>query len=124
MKSLLTFTVLCFGLSSFGQIDFDKRLLSRFSKEQIIQIEEKSPDIMEFWTYFLDHAYILNEPKPGVTYDFKGTLRLNKDFNLFELDLPHPLSEYEYYQVKGDSRILALVPREVVIRNFNRHRKN
>ena len=59
MKSLLTLITLILGIASYGQVDYDKRLLSKYSEEKIEELIDKQPSLIDYWTYYLDNSYTI-----------------------------------------------------------------
>ena len=122
MKSILFLGVFLLSISAFSQADYDKRLLAKFSEEKILKLQEEKPQVLNYFTYYLDNGYKLVDPKPGKDYSQYPELKLKKsgEINLFELDIEHPLNTNGYYRVKNSNKILLLIPRSTLTKSYNK----
>jgi len=122
MRSILIIALCLFGISAYSQSDFDKRLLAKFSDDQIHKLQEVQPNSVAYFEFFLDHGYKLIDAKDGKDFQFEGILKVKDldNINLFELGLEHPLKEYKFYQLRNSDKILVLVPRKQIIKHFNK----
>lgn len=126
MKNIFILTFCLFlGNALFSQSsgNYDKRLLAKYSEEQIQNLQQNHPSIIAFWTYFLDHGYYISEISASKNYSFVETLDIKEsDLNkicLFNLDLPHPLDKYTFYKIQDSNKMLVLYPRNLLVEKFN-----
>jgi len=121
MKSILFIGALLFGTLAFAQ-DYDERLLAKFSEEQIIKLQDQKPDVLQYFSFYLDNGYKLVDPKPGKDYSQYPEIKLknSSEINLFDLDIEHPLNSYGYYRIKNSDKILLLIPRSSLTKSYNK----
>ena len=121
MKSLLTFAVLCFALSSFGQADFDERLLSKFSEEQIRDFQQDHPRALEYWTFYLDNSFeIIEAPLEKDLSELEEVkIKGLKSMNILDLEITMLGQSSQKFRIKGTDKILVLYSKERFIQLFN-----
>jgi len=127
MKSLLTLLAFCLALASFGQADFDERLLAKYSEKRIKELQEKQPAILEYWTYYLDHSYsIIDGEATGkfLITDQELKIKNLKEINILDLEVFMDRNLTKYYSIKGTSQYLALKSNNQFVREFSRTRKS
>lgn len=128
MKSILILFFLGVSMSVFSQGDFDQRLLAKYSEKQIIELQQKNPDIVRYMEYYLDHGFsiLTNSDLNGNT--ISGTLKLKSlktsKINSLNLGVPLPLNEDTYYNIDGQDEVLVLHSRKKVMNAFQSDQKN
>jgi len=101
---------------------FDQRLLSKFSKKELNEMQINNPIAYAYWNFYAANAYqIMDLPNEKATaHEIKGTVKI-KDINLINIfDLNYtPLSkDYQYYRIEGKKKLLVILSEEQVKENF------
>jgi len=122
MKSILILFFLGVSLSVFSQGDFDKRLLAKYSEEQIVELQQKNPNIIGYMEYYLDHGYTIipeSELKGKAT---SGSIQLKSlqpnKINTLDLGVPLPLNDDAYYNIEGRTEVFVLHGRKKMMTEF------
>ncbi len=125
MKYIITFSALlcclCVGFSSFAQNNdqLDERLLAKFSENELGKLTTEE---VAYWTYFLDHAYEIQDIPKGKVDGVTNTVQLSstriEDVNLFELGLtPHEFAR-TYYRIGETNKMILLYGQSEIDKNF------
>src|SRR5690554_122869 len=127
MKSILILFFLSISAYAFAQGDFDKRLLAKYSAEQLTALEQKNPDIIGYMEYYLDHGYTLM-PKSALTGQRSaGTVKLKSlkpnRINVYDANLSFPLDYDVYYTIEGKDEVLVLHGRKKTMEMFHKELK-
>jgi len=124
MKNLLTLIFVATVAFAYGQTDYDNRLLAKFSEERIKELQQTQPQIIEYWTYYLDESYQIVGTADGKTLPSEKTIKI-KDFNnlnILELDVQMDRSMSKSYKIKSTGEYLVLLSNEAFSAKFNRSR--
>lgn len=108
-----------------GQSQFDPRLLSRYSEERIAELSEKQPSTIEYWTYYLDHSYmILDGEATGKTLDTNEEVKIKNidDFNILALGIHMDGKRQKAFRIKGTNQYLILKSSDQFSKEFSRNR--
>jgi hypothetical protein len=127
MKTLFTFLVLTVSIASMGQSSFDQRLLSRFSEDRVQELLDKQPSTIEYWTYYLDHSYmIVDSEATGKTIDTDEELKIKdlENFNVLDLGIHMDGYRAKYYKVKGTDQYFVLKSSDQFSKEFSRNRSS
>lgn len=128
MRFLLMFFFIGISAYAFSQGDFDKRLLVKYSSDQLTALDQKNPDIVGYMEYYLDHGYTIM-PKSAVDgVASAGTVKLNSlkpnKINVFDADVSFPLNQDVYYDIEGKDEVLVLHNRKWTMEMFYKNQKN
>ncbi|MEM9050440.1 MAG: hypothetical protein AAGC47_00175 [Bacteroidota bacterium] len=126
MKSLLTFGAICLAILSFGQADYDQRLLAKYSKERLTKLIEKQPATIEYWTYYLDNSYTIvdgNATGKAILADEEVKIKNIEDFNILKLGIFMDGYATKYYSISGTNKYLALKSTDQFVKEFSRTKK-
>lgn len=123
MKFILMLFFLGFSAYAFSQGDFDKRLLVKYSEDQLTALEQKNPDIVGYMEYYLNHGYTII-PKSALSGQVSaGTIVLKslkpKKVNVFDADVSFPLDHDVYYNIEGEDDVLVLHGRTKMMEMFH-----
>lgn len=127
MKSILFTASLLVGLASFAQSDYDERLLAKFSEERIDQLSKDQPQIIDYYTYYLDHSYeIIDKEKSGKSFQVDQEVKIKdlNSFNILELGLTMDRSASKIYKIKGTDKYLRLLSNREFVLGYNKSRNN
>lgn len=124
MKNLLTLIFAALAAIAYGQTDFDQRLLAKFSEEKINELQQTQPQIIEYWTYYLDESYQIVGSSQGKVLPSEKTVRIKDfaNFNILELDVHMDRSMSKSYKIKSTGEYLVLLSNDAFSAKFNRSR--
>lgn len=124
MKKLLfaiTF-VLTTYLSEAQTNTFDKRLLSKFSENELQEMKRTSPETFNYWNYYAGNAFQVMDlvTEKSAAHEIKGTLQIanSNAINIFDLKLVPSLKDYQYYQIEGTKKLLVILSEEQIKEKF------
>src|SRR5690554_3064407 len=128
MRFLLMLLFIGISAHAFSQGDFDKRLLVKYSKDQLTALAQKNPDIVGYMEYYLDHGYTII-PRSALSGETSaGTVKLNSlkpnKINVFDADVSFPLNHDVYYDIEGKEEVLVLHNRKWTMEMFYKNLKN
>lgn len=124
MKILLTLSLLVTALTGVAQRDYDPRLLAKFSEERIRELQRDQPQIIDYWTYYLDESYSIVALTDGKILKSEKTLRI-KDFenlNILELNVHQDRSQSKAYKIRGTGEYLVLMSNDAFTAKYNKSR--
>ena len=116
----ITFLLCCivsFGLISAQEIH-DPRLLSHFSSEELTTMAEESPQVLDYWVYYLDKGFLLNTnvaEEPGKTFI---AMDIPDQVNLLALDI-FPKDQPQLFYDRSRKMMLTVLPSALIIKKFN-----
>jgi hypothetical protein len=125
MKStLFLLFILAFG-SSFSQDNYDSRLLSKFSEERILELQQDHSSVLDYWSFYLDHSYeIVDMPLGKMNSDLPEIdVKKKKQFNILDYDLKGAGEQKTIYRLKGTNQILILHSASEIAQAFNEYRQ-
>jgi len=127
MKSIFLALAMLIGLSSFAQSNYDERLLAKFSEDRIQELQKEQPQIIDYYTYYLDHSYqITDRETSGKDFQTDQEVKIKdlNDFNILELGLTMDRSASKIYKIKGTEKYLRLLSNREFILAYNKSRNN
>lgn len=128
MRTILPVLFLFLCVQAFSQNDFDKRLLVRYSEDQLHALANKNPDIVGYMDFYLNHGFsiihksALTNEKPAGKIQLKSLK--HRKINIYEENLPLPLDEDVYYIIEGKNEVLVLYAREKTLNEYYENQKN
>ncbi len=114
MKAQLLVAILFISNFMFSQtsIDFDERLLERFTVEELTDMKNNNADQLKVYEYCLDHAYYFVDKPIGKPYKERITSEVIindiENFNFFKLDITPLEHDYQYFSVKNKNVLLVV----------------
>ena len=126
MKSILILFFLGVSLSAFTQGDFDKRLLAKFNEERIEELKADHPEVLEYWTYYLDNSFILvNGDATGKLLASGESIKIKdlKNFNILDYDIHMDRNLRKSYDIKGTNSYLVLLSNDEFSKAYSNQRK-
>jgi hypothetical protein len=125
MKVFFTLLLGAFALGLSAQ-GYDARLLAKYSDVQIKKLQQTHPEIIAYWTYYLDHGYEVIEIPIGKGEVLWQEIKMpsRKSFNILSSGLVSDRLSPKYYRIAGTNKLLMLLSGEEVARRFNQHSKN
>jgi len=126
MKSILTFFFIGISAYAFSQGDFDKRLLVKFDAEQLKDMAVNHPDILDYWTFYLDHSYEIVDLEPGKNLSEYGEIKFSssENFNILSINAPMQQMGKTLFRIKNKDKLLILDSSEAFIEKYNTYRSN
>jgi hypothetical protein len=114
MKRIALFALLVGFLSTSAiaqSSSVDSRLYAKFSTTEVAELEKDSPEIIAFWTYYLDHGYAVQAPSKKA--DVLEVVSMNTEdgeFNILALNLEPQENGNRYFEIKETGKLLVLYP--------------
>lgn len=121
IKKLLFFVgLMAFSAPMFSQVDYDQRLLAKFPEEKIKELLVSNPEIIRYWTFFLDHSWEVVKPAPGKSTENYPLvkIKIREDFNILETDLTPGQESPQYFRLQNGN-LLVLKSRAQISRELN-----
>jgi hypothetical protein len=111
-----TFFLISFLLFTFFSVaqnnNFDKRLLSKFSEDELNQMQRKSPNTYAYWNFYAANAFqIMDLPNEKTNaHEIKGTVRIDdiNDVNILALHYVPLPKDYQYYRIEDTKKLLVI----------------
>ena len=126
MKSfLVVLGIFCFS-SLFAQSDFDQRLLEKFSAERIAELNTDHPEVIEYWTYYLDNSYmIIDGDATGKLLATGESIKIKKmeEFNILDYDIHMDRNMRKSFDIAGTNSYLILLSNSEFSKAYNNQRK-
>ena len=117
------------GLSAyaFSQGDFDKRLLAKYSTDQIADFQKNNADVLNYYSFYLDNSYILvdSEKTGKELISSEGELKIRdlSNFNILAYKLTMDRNSRKIYKIKGSNTYLILLANSEFTDLYNRQRQ-
>lgn len=123
MKNSLLISFLLFACFANAQSDsFDQRLLSKFSKTELIEMQTVNPIAYAYWNFYVGNAFqIMDLPKEKAnSHEIKGTVKIKdvNTINIFDLHYNPLTKDYQYYRIEGTDKLLVILSEEQIKENF------
>lgn len=114
--------ILFAGIANAQNNSFDQRLLSKFSKSELDQMQIDNPVAYAYWNFYVTTAYqVLDLSKEKANkHETKGEVKI-KDFNkinIFDLNCIPLEKDYQYFSIEGSKKLLVILPEELIKDNF------
>ena len=95
------------ALAQEGKID--PRLEAKFTSEQLQEMQKEKPDHLDFWTYYLDNGYSIQEMPKGKGADLpEVSIADPANFNLLTLKIEPQKVGNKYFRIKETGKLLAV----------------
>ena len=112
----------------FGQgIEYDSRLLVKYSIEELNVIEKENPSEIRFLTYCLDNAFYIGDyptEKDGkINLDGEKQISDISKINLYELKIEILEGRNQLFSVNGKSKLLIIYDSSFLKDKFNKANK-
>lgn len=115
MKNIiLVFTLVLFSFGAFAQSnEFDKRLLVKYTIEELSEIKNENPVQFKYLNYCLDKAWYLS-PLPKEKMKDKnsriGNISIKdiNNINFYELNIEIVKDDYQFFAIDGTDQMLVI----------------
>lgn len=118
----ITFLFLTF-LAKAQNIGLDQRLLSKFTKNELNEMQSKSPDKWAYWNFYAANAYqVVDLPaEKANAHEIRGTVKILdiSAINIFDLNYIPLKKEYQYYRIEGTNKLLMIISEEQIKEKFS-----
>ncbi len=124
MRLLIGLFLFLSAADVFAQSNFDDRLLAKFDQERIADLQKNQPQILAYWSYFLDHGYFIGE-----VADLEGKLKIAEhsvkikdlnSINILALDVHPDRHMSKAYKIKGTTKYLVVHDNATFSKMYNR----
>jgi len=107
--------------SAFGQTRVDLRLNAKFDPQQLADLQAKSPEVVAYWSYYLDHSYTISDAPVGKDISIYAEIEFTsiENFNILNTDLNMLRSSEQYYRIAGSDQIFVLLSNDTFVKKFN-----
>jgi hypothetical protein len=120
MKFILNIAMILGGVSLLAQVNYDQRLLAKFSETQIEELQEKSPHVLAYWTFYVNNAYeIVPMPAGKDGNDLEVIEYTEGEFNILTSGLHMERSAPQYFRIENSDQVLRLRSSEELVARFN-----
>ncbi len=124
-KIMFLVTFLLFSYFANAQNNsFDQRLLSKFSKEELNEMQSNNTFSYSYWNFYVANAYEIVElaNEKANTHEIKGTVKIQdiNTINIFDLHYVPLGSDYQYYQIEGTQKLLVILSEEQIKAKFSK----
>lgn len=122
-KCLLLLTFVLFACSVNAQSkSFDQRLLSKYTKEELVEMEVKNPLAYAYWNFYVANAYqVMDMPIDKIdTHEIKGVVKIPNmnNINIFDLHYIPLEKDYQYCRIEGSNKLLVIISEEQIKEKF------
>lgn len=127
-KIYLVALLMSLGFVSLAQNEtIDARLNSKFSKQELKELQSKNPGELAFLNFYVANAYQVT-PMPsgkGGTHEIKGSIKVAdlNNVNIYELNLSPLQKDYQYYTIEGTDKLLVILSDEQIRAKYNQIKK-
>ena len=124
MRILVILFLLLTTVGLRAQAEYDKRLLAKFSEAQIQSLQENNPEIIAYWTYFLDHGYEVVDIPAGKADALTEEINLGRRkaaFNILAAKLGTPGEHPRYFKIAGTNQMLVVLSNDDFVEKFKAH---
>ncbi|MES2589661.1 MAG: hypothetical protein V4622_11830 [Bacteroidota bacterium] len=109
--TLIFLALISFKLTTYSQ-EIDKRLLPKFSEKELFEMQKNDPKEYTFLVNALDKAVFIGEIPDKKDIKFDGVLKINPNEVHTFISLGKEITDsYQYYKIKGTTKMLGILPR-------------
>jgi len=122
-KCLLLLTFVLFACSVNAQTKgFDPRLLSKFTKDELVEMEVKNPLAYAYWNFYVANAFqVMDLPIDKIdSHEIKGVVKIPNmnNINIFDLHYIPLEKDYQYCRIEGSNKLLVIISEEQIKEKF------
>lgn len=101
---------------------FDQRLLSKYTKNELNEMQISNPIAFAYWNFYASNAFQvmdLPDEKSG-THEIKGIVKIQdiNSINIFDLHYIPSIKDYQYYRIEGTRKLLVILSEEQIKEKF------
>ncbi len=125
-NTLLIIAFSAFSLSAIAQTnDVDKKLLSKYSIEELNTIKTEKPEEYKLLTYCIQSAwYIQALPKEKAKENPArvGSIKIKdiNNINFYTLNIELIDNDYQFFAIEGTDKMLVVKSRQHIIKELNK----
>lgn len=112
-KILIPLLLLLFSFTANCQ-EIDGRLLKKYSKNELVEMQKNDPQEYEFLLNALNRGLFISEipTQKGKEVKFDGTLKIDPDQTHTFISLGKDIIDrYQYFKIEGTTKMLVIQPR-------------
>jgi len=122
-KCLLSIIFVLFAYSVNAQSKgFDQRLLSKFAKDELVEMEVKNPLAYAYWNFYVANAFqLMDLPVDKIdSHEIKGIVKIPdmNNINIFDLHYLPLEKDYKYYRIEDSNKLLVIISEEQIKEKF------
>lgn len=106
---------------------YDQRLLSKFSKKELSEMQLTSPSIYAYWNFYVANAFqIMDLPaEKSSAHEIKGIIKIEdmNAINIFDLHFVPLIKDYQYFRIEGANKLLVIISEEQIKEKFSKSAK-
>ena len=123
-----TLLIIAFVATSFSVVaqsnEIDKRLLAKYTAEEINTVKTENPQEYKFLTYCIDNAfYIAEMPQEKIKANpskfGEVSIKNIKKINFYDLNIPLKENDYQSFVIKGTQKVLMIKSKTHILRELN-----
>ena len=125
-KSLLILALITTSFSIIAQNNkVDKRLLAKYTAEEVKAIKAESPEEYKFITYCIENAFYITEMpaekiKANPSNFGEITIKNVSKINFYDLNIPLKENDYQSFLIKGTKKVLMVKSKVHILRELNK----
>lgn len=119
------FIIVLFSSNLFAQAhEYDKRLLVKYTKNELAELEQNNPEKFKYINYCLDKAwYLAPLPKEKMKNNDGriGEIEIKdiKNINFYALNLEIVKDDYQFFAIKGTEQMLVIKSEDHIKKEIN-----
>jgi hypothetical protein len=102
----------------------DKRLLSKYSKEELKKMEKETPEDFNYLNYYIANCYMIMDlpAEKSNAHEIKGTIQLKTMdmVNIYDLNLTPKDKDYQYFKIEGTTKMLVILSNEQIKASYQK----
>ncbi|MBX7094227.1 MAG: hypothetical protein K1X56_05860 [Flavobacteriales bacterium] len=118
IMSLFLAVFLTAGLSAQSS-DWDVRLLSKYSKEELTEMKSNTPEKLAYLNKVAKSGWVIMDlpAEKSNAHEIRGSVAISdlKNVNLFALGLSPEKKNYQYYRINGTNKMLVVLSEEIIL---------
>ncbi len=126
MKFFITALLATMAMALQAQYNVDPRLQVKFGEERLADLQKEHPSVIEYWTFYLDHAYYVADLAPEKDAGELPSVKIDdlSQINILALDV-HPMENgNRIYRIEGTDKLLVMYSTEKIAELFNESRQS
>lgn len=114
LKKIILFSLFFIGTTALFSQEIDQRLLKKYSKKELLEMQKNDPQEYQFLINALDKGLFICEipSQKGKEVTFDGTLKIDPTQTHTYISLGKEITDkYQYYRIEGTTKMLVIQPK-------------